>query len=254
MRGSLGSHPRSADALHARRPDRRRAVASRRCPASASRSRQDHRRKRSRGRSRPAPGARSGRRGYRWRELSPLLDMPSLVHLSLDHSLLRIAPPQIIKDEYVQEMGGEDDPPDQCHPLHPELLWSGHDIDHQQPQNHRYECGEMALERHLAAHPPPGRSVRLVALVATSSSSPAGPEGADRSVELDALEAFVVSEGHDATPARAAIFRKLLYIRRPISPLFSGWNCVATTLSRAITDGNVTPYSVSPITTSGSSG
>ena len=42
-------------------------------------------------------------------------------------------------------------------------------------------------------------------------------------------------------PAVAAIFRKFAYIRSPSSPLFSGWNCVATTLSRATTDGKVTP-------------
>jgi len=54
--------------------------------------------------------------------------------------------------------------------------------------------------------------------------------------------------------APAASRRKFSYIRRPIAPLFSGWNCVATTFSRPTTDANVTPYSVSPITIAGSSG
>ena len=40
----------------------------------------------------------------------------------------------------------------------------------------------------------------------------------------------------------------------PTGPLFSAWNCVATTLSRPTIEQNSTPYSVSPITSPGSAG
>ena len=42
--------------------------------------------------------------------------------------------------------------------------------------------------------------------------------------------------------------------RRPRPPLFSAWNCVATTLSCATTDANSTPYSVRPSASAGSAG
>jgi hypothetical protein len=55
----------------------------------------------------------------------------------------------------------------------------------------------------------------------------------ERSERSEAGEFEFVTGSQGATSARAAMRPKFLYSRRPRSALFSGWNCVASTLSRA---------------------
>ncbi len=65
------------------------------------------------------------------------------------------------------------------------------------------------------------------------------------------VEAGDEALGQHPVPSQAANARRS---RRPSSPLFSAWNWVATTLSRATTEQNSTLYSVVPSTSSGSAG
>ena len=99
----------------------------------------------------------------------------------------------------------------------------------------------MAVEAHHPAHPATRPAVLLVAIVPSPAAAPSGAERAHGRVELHPFEAFFVLKRHHTTPAPEAMRTKLLYMRNPISPLFSGWNCVAAMFSRATTDGKVTP-------------
>src|SRR5262249_33499509 len=131
------------------------------------------------------------------------------------------------------------------------------------PEGHEHVAGDPAhgLEVDLALLGAGGDVVEddLVDLVAVEAGGELlGRRHVDVVLELLRLRAPPVDDveaGDQALgqhrPSQAA---KSSSSRRPSTPLFSAWNCVATTLSRAMTEANSTPYSVRPSVSAASAG